>query len=272
MESQGSDEYTHPVRRALKAVSTDDLDFSLSPKKAIGGSGGGGQRPQRNLTAGLLLQALMAEPVSASSKCALAKKPAGTVHKRPAKAVLKRPAGKHCPRLEKEGEEKEEEEEEEDEEEEEKEEEEVDMEAQDEAEEVEEESGGEEEGEEDEEEDEEDEEVQEAEDDEEEEAGEGEGEEEEAEAGEEDGEEEAEAQATEQGEDKRALRITHATGRTYVTEKDTTGKWRLVVEVTERMTENHSQVIDTISKAMMNDMNMSKADAIDMRNDILGKH
>ena len=38
------------------------------------------------------------------------------------------------------------------------------------------------------------------------------------------------------------------------------------------MTENHSQVIDTIAKAMMKDMNMGKADVIAMRNDILGKH
>ena len=38
------------------------------------------------------------------------------------------------------------------------------------------------------------------------------------------------------------------------------------MEVTERMTENHSQVIDTIAKAMMKDMNMGKAEAAAMRN------
>jgi hypothetical protein len=68
----------------------------------------------------------------------------------------------------------------------------------------------------------------------------------------------------------RCLRITKAKGRTYLQEKDGMGKLRLVVEVSEAKTMNHAEVIETIYKALMKDINMGKAEALAMRREICG--
>ena len=68
----------------------------------------------------------------------------------------------------------------------------------------------------------------------------------------------------------RCLRITRAKGRTYIQEKDGMGKLRLVVEVSEVKTMNHAEVIETIYKALMKDINMGKAEALAMRREICG--
>ena len=67
---------------------------------------------------------------------------------------------------------------------------------------------------------------------------------------------------------KRIFKVTKAKGRTYLQEKDDLGTWRLIVEVTEKKTMNHVNVVEAIAAAMTKDNNMSKAAALAMRTEI----
>ena len=62
--------------------------------------------------------------------------------------------------------------------------------------------------------------------------------------------------------------MTKAKGRTYLQEKDDLGTGRLIVEVTEKKTMNHVNVVEAIAAAMTKDNNMSKAAALAMRTEI----
>ena len=90
------------------------------------------------------------------------------------------------------------------------------------------------------------------------------GEEEEGEEGAEQAEEEVQGTAT-----SRQLRITKAMNRTYIQEKDYEGVWRLIVEVSDKATQNHREVIQAIYNAMMQDMAVGKEQALAMKLDIL---
>ena len=65
---------------------------------------------------------------------------------------------------------------------------------------------------------------------------------------EEEGEEEAEEEAGEQA-TARQVRMTRARNRTYIQEKDEGGTWRLIVQVTEKASEKHREVTQTILSA-----------------------
>ena len=60
--------------------------------------------------------------------------------------------------------------------------------------------------------------------------------------------------------------------RTYIQEKDYDGVWRLIVQVTERASDKHKEVIQTIHNAMLQDMAIGKEQARAMRLDILQSH
>ena len=90
------------------------------------------------------------------------------------------------------------------------------------------------------------------------------GEEEEDEEGEEQAEEEAEETAT-----ARQVRITRARNKTHIQEKDYEGVWRLIVEVSEKQSDKHREVIQAIYSAMMQDMAFGKEEALRMRDDFL---
>ena len=93
------------------------------------------------------------------------------------------------------------------------------------------------------------------------------GEEEEDEEGEEQAEEEAEETAT-----ARQVRITRARSKTYIQEKDYEGVWRLTVEVSEKQSDKHREVIQAIYNAMMQDMAFRKDEALAMRKTLLHWH
>ena len=90
------------------------------------------------------------------------------------------------------------------------------------------------------------------------------GEEEEGEEGEEQAEEEAQGTAT-----SRQVRITKAMNRTYIQEKGYDRVWRLTVEVSDKATQNHGEVIQAIYNAMMQDMAVGKEQALAMKLGIL---
>ena len=90
------------------------------------------------------------------------------------------------------------------------------------------------------------------------------GEEEEDEDGEEEAEEEAEEQAT-----ARQVRVTLARNRTYIQERDSEGVWRLTVEVSEKQSDKHREVIQAIYNAMMHNLAVGKEQACAMKLDIL---
>ena len=60
--------------------------------------------------------------------------------------------------------------------------------------------------------------------------------------------------------------------RLYIQEKGYEGVWRLIVEVSEKESDNHREVIQTIYNAMMQDMAIGKEQALAMRKDILQWH
>ena len=60
--------------------------------------------------------------------------------------------------------------------------------------------------------------------------------------------------------------------RLYIQEKDYEGVWRLIVEVSEKESDNHREVIQTIYNAMMQDMAIGKEHALAMRKDALQWH
>ena len=90
------------------------------------------------------------------------------------------------------------------------------------------------------------------------------GEEEEEEEGEGAAEEEAEEQAT-----ARQGRITRAVNKTSIQEKDDGGIWRLIVQVTEKASDNHREVIQTMYNAMMQNIATGREQALAMSLDIL---
>ena len=94
-----------------------------------------------------------------------------------------------------------------------------------------------------------------------------EGEEEEEEEGKVEAKEEAEEQAT-----TRQVRIRRAMNRTYIQEKDDGGTWRLTVQVTEKASEKHKEVIQTIHNAMTQDMGIGKEQALALKSAMLHWH
>jgi hypothetical protein len=88
---------------------------------------------------------------------------------------------------------------------------------------------------------------------------------------EEEGEEEAEEEAGEQATAKQ-VRITRARSRTYIQEKDEGGTWRLTVQVTEKASEKHREVIQTILSAMKQDMAIGKEQALALKSAMLHSH
>jgi len=68
----------------------------------------------------------------------------------------------------------------------------------------------------------------------------------------------------------RMLRVTKANKRTYITEKMDDGKWHLVVEVSENMSGQHAQIIETIKRAI-EEYNLDKKGALKLRAQILGQ-
>ena len=66
------------------------------------------------------------------------------------------------------------------------------------------------------------------------------------------------------------LRVTKANKRTYITEKLDDGKWHLVVEVSENMSGQHAQIIETIKRAIEEE-NLDKKGALKLRAQILGQ-
>lgn len=69
----------------------------------------------------------------------------------------------------------------------------------------------------------------------------------------------------------RQLMVTHARDRTYIQEKDMSGKKVLVIEVSETMSTDHSKIIDMIKNAMEKDHTMGKEEAKQMRAELLGR-
>jgi hypothetical protein len=57
--------------------------------------------------------------------------------------------------------------------------------------------------------------------------------------------------------------------RTSIQEKDDGGVWRLIAQVTEKASDKHRKVIQTIYNAMMQDMGIGQEQALAMRKDIL---
>ena len=99
--------------------------------------------------------------------------------------------------------------------------------------------------------------------------------EEEEDAGLDDEEGEEERQEPQEGEEtgiatSRMLRVTKANKRTYITEKLDDGKWHLVVEVSENMSGQHAQIIETIKRAIEEE-NLDKKGALKLRAQILGQ-
>ena len=88
---------------------------------------------------------------------------------------------------------------------------------------------------------------------------------------EEEGEEEAEEEAGEQA-TARQVRITRARSRTYVQEKDDGGVRRLTVQVTEKASEKHREVVQTILSAMKQDMAIGKEQALALKSAVLHWH
>jgi len=68
----------------------------------------------------------------------------------------------------------------------------------------------------------------------------------------------------------RMLRVTKANKRTYITEKLDDDKWHLVVEVSENMSGQHAQIIETIKRAIEEE-NLDKKGALKLRAQILGQ-
>ena len=57
--------------------------------------------------------------------------------------------------------------------------------------------------------------------------------------------------------------------KTYIQEKDDGGVWRLIVQVTEKASDKHREVIQTIHHAMLGNTGIGKEQALAMRKDIL---
>ena len=57
--------------------------------------------------------------------------------------------------------------------------------------------------------------------------------------------------------------------RTSIQEKDDGGVWRLIAQVTEKASDNHRKVIQSIYSTMMQDMGIGQEHALAMRKDIL---
>ena len=55
-------------------------------------------------------------------------------------------------------------------------------------------------------------------------------------------------------------------------QKDDGGAWRLIVQVTEKASDNHREVIQTMYNAMMQDIAIGKGQALAMRLYILQWH
>lgn len=87
---------------------------------------------------------------------------------------------------------------------------------------------------------------------------------------EEDPEEEEEEATVEPQVPARHLRITKATGRSYITEQDLEGKWRLVVEINQNQSMDHLDLIERIAQAMRRDPQMDKTCALRMRKELVG--
>ena len=60
--------------------------------------------------------------------------------------------------------------------------------------------------------------------------------------------------------------------KTYIQEKADGGAWRLTVQVTEKASDSHREVIQTIYNAMMQGMAIGKVQALALRKDILQWH
>ena len=88
---------------------------------------------------------------------------------------------------------------------------------------------------------------------------------------EEEGEEEAEEEAGEQATG-RQVRMTRARNRTYIQEKDQGGTWRLIVQVTEKASEKHREVVQRILSAMKQDMAIGKEQALALKSAMLHWH
>ena len=57
--------------------------------------------------------------------------------------------------------------------------------------------------------------------------------------------------------------------RTSIQEKDDGGVWTLIAQVTEKASDKHRKVIQSIYNAMMQDMGIGQEHALAMRKDIL---
>jgi hypothetical protein len=65
---------------------------------------------------------------------------------------------------------------------------------------------------------------------------------------------------------KRAYRLIHAAGRTYITSRDgNTAKWQLVVEVSAKMSVDHATIVEGILQRLEGDPGLGKADALELR-------
>ena len=60
--------------------------------------------------------------------------------------------------------------------------------------------------------------------------------------------------------------------RTYIQVKDNGGTWRLIVQVTEKASDNQREATHTICTAMMQDMGIGKEPLLATRKDILQWH
>ena len=60
--------------------------------------------------------------------------------------------------------------------------------------------------------------------------------------------------------------------RTYIQVKDNGGAWRLIVQVTEKASDNQREATQTICTAMMQDMGIGKEPLLATRKDILQWH
>ena len=60
--------------------------------------------------------------------------------------------------------------------------------------------------------------------------------------------------------------------RTSIQEKGGGGVWRLIAQVTEKASDKHRKVIQSIYNAMMQDMGIGQGQALAMRKDTLQCH
>ena len=76
--------------------------------------------------------------------------------------------------------------------------------------------------------------------------------------------------ATDRPSQTRTLWVTKATKQSYIQEAKMSGGKQLIISVTEKMSTNHHQIIDTIKAALEKDVNMGKEQAKALRNNLLG--